>query len=353
MAKVLSVNKNTKEIYEFYKLNLIDPKKLKGKNVLIIELGNVKYIDEIKNYAKNVCVIDSGYNSIFGDIFEDINTLKSQIESFLEKNNMPKFDVVIGNPPYEGKGNPLYLRILETVNKDNSTVIWICPTQWIKNYKDSSYLKNVKNNTCKNLISHVYVGNPFEGADVANDIGIFKFGVSEKYENYEQIKFEKFSNVKLAKSIIEKFENFGTYLSDYCDVDNSTMKSGFYVNAPKIRGHFKNGVYAWDWTTLFGEPQKNNFKFYQSKEWNHWKFKTKNECLNFIDFTEQDIIMFGLYIVKQNNNSYPGYFKLMPWFGDYTKKWTENEIAKKLKLTKEEVDYIHKEMKNFGWKAKV
>ena len=104
---------------------------------------------------------------------------------------------------------------------------------------------------------------------------------------------------------------------------------------------------------MFGEPQKNNFKFYQSKEWNHWKFKTKNECLNFIDFTEQDIIMFGLYIVKQNNNSYPGYFKLMPWFGDYTKKWTENEIAKKLKLTKEEVDYIHKEMKNFGWKAKV
>ena len=80
--------------------------------------------------------------------------------------------------------------------------------------------------------------------------------------------------------------------------------------------------------------------------------RLKNECLNFIDFTEQDIIMFGLYIVKQNNNSYPGYFKLMPWFGDYTKKWTENEIAKKLKLTKEEVEYIHQEMKNFGWKAK-
>ena len=63
----------------------------------------------------------------------------------------------------------------------------------------------------------------------------------------------------MAKSIIEKFENFGTYLSDYCDIDNSTMKSGFYVNAPKIRGHFKNGVYAWDWTTLFGEPQKKQF----------------------------------------------------------------------------------------------
>ena len=88
LAKELSVNKNTKEFYEFYTTKLIEPKKLKGKNVLIIEIGNKKYIDEIKKYAKNVCIIDSGYNCFFGDVFENINTLKNQIKSFLEKNKI-------------------------------------------------------------------------------------------------------------------------------------------------------------------------------------------------------------------------------------------------------------------------
>jgi nicotinamide riboside kinase len=112
MAKELSINMNTNEIYEFYKSKLIDPKKLKGKTVLIFELGNVKYIDEIKKYAKNVCIIDDSYNVFFGDVFVNINTLENQIKTFLEKNKMPKFDVAIMNPPYD---KTLHLKILEFI----------------------------------------------------------------------------------------------------------------------------------------------------------------------------------------------------------------------------------------------
>ena len=71
----------------------------------------------------------------------------------------------------------------------------------------------------------------------------------------------------------------------------------------------------------------------------------------FTNTTETDILMFALYIVKANNSNSEGSMRLMPWLGNYTHEWTETEIAKKLKLTDEEVDYIHKEMKNFGWKV--
>ncbi len=123
MAKELSVNKNTQEIYEFYKTKLIDPKSLKGKNVLVLELGNITYIDEIKKYAKNVCVIDRAYNCFFGEVFENINTLENQIISFLEKNEMPKFDLAIMNPPYE---NGLNIKILKEMLKSNK-IIYIGP----------------------------------------------------------------------------------------------------------------------------------------------------------------------------------------------------------------------------------
>ena len=61
--------------------------------------------------------------------------------------------------------------------------------------------------------------------------------------------------------------------------------------------------------------------------------------------------MFAYYITKLNNNCCPAYFELMPWFGDYTHEWTEDMIQKELGLTDEEVNYIHEEMKEFGWKA--
>ena len=61
--------------------------------------------------------------------------------------------------------------------------------------------------------------------------------------------------------------------------------------------------------------------------------------------------MFAHYICKTNQANNNQNIALIPWFGDYTKQWTEDMIAKELGLTQEEVDYIHEEMKPFGWKA--
>lgn len=268
----------------------------------------------------------------------------------MKENNIVKFDAIIGNPPYAGQGHPLYLQILEICNKLSDNVIWLCPSQWVKNYKDSNYIKKVKTNSCKNIISHEFIGNPFDDAGLANEVAIFHFGISDKYEDYEEIRLERFKNPQLAKSIIKKFENFKVHIDEYDDIDNSICKTGYYVNASKIRGHFHGSKPCWDWTTLFGNEQRINFNFIQSKEYNHWKFKTVTECKNFVLACETDILMFAYYICKQNINCFPGYFILIPWLGDYTHEWSEDMIQKELGLTDEEVAYIHEEMKDFGWK---
>jgi hypothetical protein len=264
-----------------------------------------------------------------------------------------KFDLIIGNPPYEGKGNPLYLQILEKVNVNNNRVIWLCPSQWVKNYKDSNFLDNLKKNTCNNLVFHTFIGNPFDGALTANEVGIFVFGEGKK-ENYETIRMERFLNAKLAKSIWNKFNVWNEKFGNIDDHNKIDLKKKYFVRAQWIRGNqdLKTNKPKWDWTTLFGTDQKNNFSFKPNDLTNYWNFSTIEECKNFIASTETDILMFAHFISKINCNNNNQVLAMIPWLGDYTHEWTEAEIAKMLKLTKEEVDYIHQEMKNFGWKAK-
>ena len=330
-----------------------------GKRILVIRMldlakqyavkNTVTYFtDNKEKYDEFLKVINNGEKFGGDDSVEFVDDWTKLGEVLKD---MPKFDIVIGNPPYEGKGNPLYLQILEKVNINDAQVVWLCPSQWVKSYKDSTYLNNVKTNTCKNLIEHYHISNPFNDAIVANEIGIYIFGDAKQYEDYNEIRWERFNNIILAKNICKKLKVYKDNLKNHVITDNSEEKTGFWVNNSRIRGSVHKSKPRWDWTTLFGQKQHNNFKFDKNPRWNHWQFNSVVECKNFISSTETDICMFAYYITKLNNNCCPVYFELIPWLGDYTHEWTEEAIAKELNLTQEEVDYIHEEMKNFGWKA--
>lgn len=257
-----------------------------------------------------------------------------------------KFDVVIGNPPYEGQGNPLYLQILEVVNKVSDKVVWLCPAQWVLCGKYNKWYQHyIDTLKCED---YQHIDSPFKDAGLANKVGIYTFG-KNKIINLNEIKWTKFNNQILSKCIADKIglycnkENLGMYKL----IDNNYA---YYVNASTIRGNVHESKPCWDWTTLFGETQRKVFTK-NTKKWMFWNFKTEKECKNFIASTETDILMFALYIVKFNNNMNRGETDNMPWFGDYTKEWTEPMIQKELGLTDEEVEYIHEEMKPFGWKA--
>lgn len=335
---------------------------IEGKRILVIRMldlakqyavkNSVTYItDNPEKYDEFLKAINNEQKYGGDDSVELIEDWKN-IGELLK--DMPKFDVVIGNPPYEGKGNPLYLQILEKVNTGKNTVVWICPTQWVKNYKDSNFLKNLKKNTCNNLISHTFIGNPFENASLANEVGIFVFGEGNK-ENYETIKMERFLNAKLAKSIWDKFNNWNKNFGSIDKHNKIDLNKKYYVRAQWIRGNVHESKPCWDWTTLFGTDQRTNFSFKpvetNSSPVSYWNFSSTEECKNFIASTETDILMFAHYISKINNANNNQVLDIIPWFGDYTHEWTEEAIAKELNLTQEEVNYIHEEMKEFGWKA--
>ena len=264
-----------------------------------------------------------------------------------------KYDIIIGNPPYEGKYTPLYLQILEKVIPIAKKVIWLCPSQWVKSFHYTQGAEEIRGKVGKNLVSHKHINNPFADVNTANEIGIYTFQYDiQKPENYKEIFWEKFSNIQLAKSIFKKFKNYKDNVSNHVERSNKTILSGNWCNICRIRGHFRESKPCWDWVTLFSEENRNNFIYKIGTHSNHINFDTIEECKNFVKYTESDIIYFSIYCTKDNNSQTPPMLSMIPWFGDYTHPWTEEMIQKELGITDEELEYIHDEMKDFGWKVK-
>lgn len=265
---------------------------------------------------------------------------------------MPKFDVCIGNPPYAGQGNPLYLNICQLCTKISKTVVWLCPTQWTNTLKYVKWYDYYKKKL--NCIFYESVGNPFKGsATLANEVAIYIFGPGQKIDLNELV-FLKFKNQALAKSVWEKTQKYLTTHDNIWKYNQVNYDKPYYVHNSGIRGNVHESKPSWEWTTLFSEKNLIDFSITTTRFDSTqimWNFDTINECTNFVNCLETDIFMFLLYCVKMNLNNHRGECKYLPWFSDYTHPWSEQDIQKELGLTNDEIDYIHDEMKNFGWKV--
>lgn len=265
-----------------------------------------------------------------------------------------KFDFIIGNPPYSGAGNPLYLYIAELVLKHSDKLVWLCPTQWTDALKYNKYYSYYKEHLpCE---SYESIANPFDNVALANNVGIYVFGTNSVLD-LNELAYDKFSNRSLAKSVLQKNLKFiaeHKSLNDYNCID---LNKAYYVHNTGIRGNVNEyGEPCWDWTTLFGKKAYSDFSKetckYDGSQLN-WNFDTLQECKNFMKCYDTDIMMFMLYCVKIINNNHRGEIKYIPWFDNYTQELTEQDLCNLLHLTTDELDYIHKEMKNFGWKCHI
>lgn len=339
-----------------------DIKHTKGKTILVIRM-----LDIAKLYAlNNKVVYISDDNDKISEFYQTINNIKygcddeaipcidddwKNFDNFIKELNM-KFDVIIGNPPYAGEGIPLYLKVLKTCLEHTDECVWLCPAQWVKSHFNKKGTLEIKNELGDKLVSYKHIKPPFENAKLANDVGIYHFNNNVKSTiDINEIFWDRFTNKELAKSIESKFKNYNDNVAKHSDRTNKDVLPGFWCNVGHIRGSITTNGIVWDWTTLFSEFNRNNFNYRVATQSNHIQFNTENECRNFIKYTESDIIGFSIFITKNNNTTTTPMLEMIPYLGDYTKEWTDKEIAKEIGLTNKELKYIYEEMKDFGWKC--
>jgi hypothetical protein len=279
---------------------------------------------------------------------------------------MPKFDVVVGNPPYKGG---LHLKFLELAYSiSNEMIIWISPSAWIldekKIDKKAKIIRDLVGNNIENIeffngneIFNVGLFLPFSiitidknkkstGIDVSNKI----YNNSFRYDSIEEI--NKWNNLEVYPDL--KYKVLKLSNNDNLLTHKNEENGPYYISLPLIRGHIirkpGNEMVMDDFYSFFpGDIEiKKSFKrrkWGESRDF-YFSFKTEKEAKNFMDFLKTRWGMFSLSINKMNGNLNRGELASVPWL-DWSRSWTEKDFEELIDATPEEKEFVYKNIPDY------
>ena len=169
---------------------------------------------------------------------------------------MTKFNI-IGNPPYIGKGEKFYLKVMSECEKFSDSAVWIVPTDFVDNPRIKENINNkhieVLNERFESFsrIETVIGDAKFDDANFFSDVGIFVFD-KKKLDLYN-LRYNRFSDPVKYKEI--------TGIVDAYLVGKKTIgteqgkKNNYYIQLSEIRGHRR----CWDWPTLLSKERYTPF----------------------------------------------------------------------------------------------
>ena len=264
---------------------------------------------------------------------------------------MPKFDVVVGNPPYK---NGLHLRFLELAYKiSEKFIIWIAPSG---NYLDEKGVRQ-QYKSINNLIESAVKEIIFLDGNSLFGVGLFlpmAITYIDKQNQADKIlitnKISQRSSAVKSINDINKWLNYDTYpalkekILRIITKDNilnhkNLIVGPYYVNIPIIRGHPGSD----DFYTFFPktycdcDSDINGGRSGQIR--NFLTFATHIEALNCITYLKTNFARFCLAILKISVHLDNGELKTVPWL-DFTQEWTDEKLYKHFNLTQEEIDFI-------------
>ena len=277
-----------------------------------------------------------------------------------------KFSFCIMNPPYEKN---LHLKFLEKVEEISNNIISIQPITWLQNiFADEN--KNAKINSIK-LTDVEFIGKINDMFDTNGratyDIGILTINKDAKLNKDLLYKFiELYSgeiiNSDLIKSIKSK-------ILDYCknnnlennikygEIDNSTK---YCIIMPILVGNvgIKTDKFFHEtsnrWGRIFykgksegktpSELKKKLSNVTNYKNFDYLEFDTEQECKNWINSQYTDIMRFITILNSVDANRR---CKFVPFMNDYSKVWTDEQLAKFFNITDDELKQIHHYIKLF------
>jgi site-specific DNA-methyltransferase (adenine-specific) len=231
------------------------------------EQGNIRYERLSHTWQSGKCVFCGASQ----DVYEREDELETYAYNFIHTNNPEKifkmkFDVIVGNPPYQlsDGGNsrsagPIYHKFIDQAKKLNPKhLIMIIPARWYAGGKglDDFRAKMLADNRIKKLVDFENSNDVFPGVDVAGGICYFHWekdykGLCEVVNliDGKQVKSERALNefpvfirkgqaIPIIRKILAKKENKGKRLND---VVSSRKPFGLPTNYSPTN----NGIPCW------------------------------------------------------------------------------------------------------------
>lgn len=308
----------------------IAPSSMVGYHLIrtkIKHLGLDKYINDI---ILNIEDID-GNNKY--DIKDFLSMSNSDI---MKKNDGKKFDVVLMNPPYDKN---LHLKFLEKTIDIADKVVSIQPCEFISRTHTKHTYANIKNKYAKTIGAHLYdlevlQSNPFSGAGIDNDLGIYVLNETGgfDYDNFNKQYDKHYINVNnkfktgtTLKDRLEKYTNQKYFVPLRKDGILERWWTLQLINYLDIIVEGK--VYSGDYKglSIYDARQKNpheNPRNY-GRETFGISFNTLNEAINFRDSLKTEAYLFIIAMIKTHRAN-P--FNKLPLLNNYNKKLSNDDI---------------------------
>lgn len=287
-----------------------------------------------------------------------------------------KFDIVVGNPPYKGEGDPLYLRIIKTIYKNslnvNGIISMIHPTSIVENkFEGSSNYENLKKTYGDLKVNNFFYSKKmrdiFSGVEIVTGIGIFQYSKNGSHTLFDdELKITRFGYDYLKDIEIIKITDtkpmvgngdsirfvHSFYESERKKVIDSTDYR-YYVLLQYHRGNTdkKTGVHKWSWATLMDEDKLKVFTAIPyDKRLSVICSDDFRYCVEMIKWLNTDFVMFIVNHFKSNlangKNLYT-HIPQPPLSGDFS----DNSLCDYFNLSGEQMEYIHNKVKEFGHKV--
>ena len=179
-------------------------------------------------------------------LYTDIEELEGKI---MNDKKLPKFDCVLTNPPFEGKGNPLHLQFLSLAYRlSNRYVLFVQPSTYLVDQKkENKYYQETRNLIKDHLVSTtLYTKDIFDNAQlntgvaaiiVDKDTIVNSYNVEyynlQKVVTYDSIEeINNFASKDIFHSIKKKVLAAAKTRNIFDDVES---KGDFCVPIPKLQ----------------------------------------------------------------------------------------------------------------------
>lgn len=381
---------------------------LRAKTVCLLGLGHWCYakwlLEDFPHLeAKNVTIIASAnLKFLYKDLENVYNIMYVSDDEYVAKckEAKMKFDFTAMNPPYKGKGDPLFMQIAkvfyENCTNPGGCVVSINPTSVSDNTYPTVSAELKENYGKMKVDGYEYapeLKDSFD-ADIGTGICITVYSSDGPYTLFcDYVREQRFGkkNWDMRKTIIEEKVaaclGTGNVLGGETPSSSIAALPGFKkwakdVKTPKensdetviakweeymekfnnfklqfsgknvvVMAYNRGHANKWDWVTL----QSDEYIKVQNELPNISQFDVpfddKRIAVELIKWLNTDFIMYIVshYKTQMTNNKI--LFKLLPQPPVFDGNYSDSVIMRHFNLTQEEMDWIHSEMKNFGWKV--
>ena len=325
---------------------------------------------------------DTVYRLVENRVVNKENIITGDILTNKELKKMPKFDVVIGNPPYDGKSqkHQKFFNLAVDLVKSDGYVAFLQPaTPYI--IKRVPFKKQIHNDKMKKNLKRyktsAWLFNPncyFAEADITNILAVT---ILEKVNNDSQLLNEVvceftgetkiLKNIELENvtihaddsgvvtSIKEKITNWIKINGSLSDVINGEPKQ-HCCSLGQCRGTIKgrgktlaksNEFFSKDFFTLVGKDIQKHIARDKTSYRDFDVFcDTQEQAINVYYYFTTKFARFCLSLFKYSTHNENGETDLVPLM-DFNRKWTNDELFNLFNLTIDERTFIDAFIEDF------